>query len=110
MKLRLLLASCVIALAACAQLGIAPADTFNKKVAAGYESVATLADSADALFKSGKLSKADAQKVKATLDGATAGLASVQSIAATDPLAAQNRLAAIIAALSAAQAIVAGAK
>ena len=105
--MRKYLAAFVISLSACAQLGIAPADTFNKKVAAGYSTVAAVADTANALAAQGKLSKADAEKVHATIDGSIAGLAAAEGIAKTDPAAADNRLTAIIAALQAAQAILA---
>ena len=96
-----LLIALVISLSACAQLGIAPADTFNKKVAAAYETVAAVDDTAIALVKAGKLSKAEAQTVKTSTDGAIAGIAAASTM--TDPTAAQNRLAVVTASLVALQ-------
>lgn len=104
--MRKLIASiCIAALVGCSSLGIAPADTWNKKIAAAYETVAAVDDTATSLVQAGKLSKKDAQATKASIDGAIAGIAAAAQM--TDPTAAQNRLAAVTASLVALQAFLA---
>jgi hypothetical protein len=59
---------------ACAQLGMAPVDTFNKKLAAGYATVDAIAQGATALVQSGKLNSTDQANVVATAKAGVQGL------------------------------------
>lgn len=91
------------ALLACAGLGVPPADTYDKKVAAAYALVATVADGTTALVTAGKISKADAVNVKATADTAIAGIDAAKGMFETNPAAAQTKLTSTIAILTALQ-------
>lgn len=62
-------------LTACASLGVPPADTFNKRAAAAYTSIDTVAAGAAAALQAGQLSKSDAENVSAT---AKTGLAALK--------------------------------
>jgi hypothetical protein len=90
-------------LCACAQLGIAPADTFNKKLAAGYTTVSAVADMANNAVLSGTLQKDDAKKVLATVTSAVEGLDLAAKMAASDPAGASTKLDLTIAAITALQ-------
>lgn len=84
-------------LSGCAALGAPEADTFNKKVGAGYVTIAAAADIAVSLYNAGKLSRDEATKVEATLNEAVAALGMAQTVAAGgDSLGASQRLAATI--------------
>ncbi len=93
------------ALAACA--GMAQPDTFNKKAAAAYVTVQTVAESANTAYKAGKISKDDAANVVAT------GRATIQAIEVAavihqgNPKAGEDKLAAALAVLQALQAYLA---
>jgi hypothetical protein len=67
-------------IAACAQFGIGQTDTFNKRIAAAYVLVQTVADSATAAVQSGKLKPADAQNVVTTGKAALAGIDVAKSV------------------------------
>lgn len=66
----------------CAQLGLQP-DTFNKKMAAGYATVAAVSDSARIAYASGKLSEKDRTNVVSTARAGVEGLDLAQSIYAS---------------------------
>ena len=91
----------------CAQLGIAPADTTAKKIAAGYETVASLSDSAYNLRAQGLLGLDEKNKVAAQLKQAEAAIDEAAALTKTDPTAANSRLTIVIAALSQLQAYLA---
>lgn len=70
---------CFALLSACAQVGIVP-DTFNKKLAIGYATVQTVAESAAFAYAAGKLSDADKNNVVTTSKAAITGLDLAQTI------------------------------
>lgn len=94
-------------LTACASMGIPPADTFNKRLATGYATVQAVADSAMALHHSGRLTREEAADVGRQLNGAVGALDAAAIMFRTDPVAAENRLAVTITALTALQAFLA---
>lgn len=81
MKTRLFFAACLLLIhAACTSLGIAPADTFEKRVAAGALTVQTVAETTTAAVRAGKLSKGDAENVVTTLRTAHQALMVAQGL------------------------------
>lgn len=64
----------------CAQLGMSPADTFNKKLAAGYATVDAVAQGATQLVQQGKLHPTDQANVVATTKAGVQGLDLARSI------------------------------
>lgn len=68
-----MLAVCLM-LAACAQMGLAPADSFDQKLAYGYSTVAAVRTSAAQALTAGTITKADAVKALDTTDTARAAL------------------------------------
>ena len=76
----LLATALVIGVSACAQLGLSPADTFNKKLAAGYATVDAVAQGATALVNQGKLGDSDKANVVATTKAAVQGLDLARSL------------------------------
>jgi hypothetical protein len=91
-------------LSACASLGVPPADTFAKRLAAGYVTVQTVADSAAKLHAAGRITSDEARHVRSGLQETLAGLDAARAVGATDPAAAQTRLQASIQMLTALQA------
>lgn len=104
---RFLMLAAVALLTACAQLGVPPADTFQKRLAAGYTTVATVADSARTLLVTGRITPADAQRVEKTNTEALAGLDAAAQLAQTSPGQADTRLTVAITVLSGLQAFLA---
>lgn len=103
-RIVLFLASLVLAtLTACAAIGIAPTDTFNKRTAAAYATVQTIADAATAGLKAGKLSTADATNVVTTGRTALAAIGVAENLHATNPQGGEDKLAATLAILTALQ-------
>lgn len=88
-------------LCACAQLGMAPADTFNKKVAAAYTTVQSVADSANAALAAGKITKSDATNVVTSARAALTAIDVAEGLHSTDPKAGDDKLAATLAILQA---------
>lgn len=78
--LGLVLAVVCFAIAACSSLGMAPTDTFEKRVAAGIVTVDAVATAADNALTSGKLSKQDAQNVAAGARVALSGIMVAQKL------------------------------
>ena len=80
----------VVLLAGCQFLGVAQPETFNQRLLVGYESVASIRETASTLFVAGKIDVAVAENVQAQADLARSGL----DIAAStpDPTQAENRL------------------
>ena len=64
----------VMLIAACAQIGMAPLDTFNKRADAGFLAIQTISESTATAALAGKVSKSDAQNV------VTVGTASINAI------------------------------
>lgn len=95
------------ALSACASLGMQTPDTFNKRVAAAYLTVQTIAETATAAVNTGKLSKADAANVVTTSRAALAAIGVASGLYATNPQAGEDKLAATLAILVALQSYVA---
>lgn len=93
-----------LGLSACQQLGVAPADTFNKKLLSGYTTVQAVADSAKVLQVAGKLSQADRDKVVATNMAAIQALDLAATVHKTDPAAGDAKLQATLLSLQALQA------
>ena len=82
---RALVATLVTAvIGACTAVGMAPADTFNKKVASAYALVNTVADSATAAYTAGKLSDADRTNVISTSSAAIAAIGVARRVRAEE--------------------------
>ena len=90
-------------LGACAQLGMQSPDTFNKRVAAAYVTVQTVADGATAALTAGKLSKSDATNVVTTGRTALQAIDVAAQLHSTNPKAGEDKLAATLAILTALQ-------
>lgn len=102
MKLRNpLLFLIVFLLAACAQLGIAPADTFNKKVAAAAASVQTIYDAGYAAYQADKITTEQASNLVDALNGVLATLSAAEKLHAADPKGAETKLSAALQILTA---------
>lgn len=99
----LTLAFLAVALAACAQLGLAPADTFNKRVAVAVTTVQTVSDAATASLQAGKLSLSDAKNVATTSRQALQAIDVATTLHATNAQAGEDKLAATLAILTALQ-------
>lgn len=97
----------VLAITACAQLGVSPADTFNKKLAAGYVTVQTVGDGIEILARAGKITKSEGQNLLNSNKDALAGLDAAAVLARTSPVLAQDRLALTITALTVLQSYIA---
>lgn len=82
-------------------------DTFNKKVATAYLAVNTVADTATAALKAGKLSKDDATNVVTTSRAALQAIDVANVIYASNQQAGEDKLAAALAVLTALQAYLA---
>lgn len=122
MMKKLILFATVAVLAACTALGGAPADTFMKRSAAAALTVQTVAETATAALKAGKLSKGDAENVVTTGRVALDGIRVAQmlylsacpllpKVETSDPKctapAAENKLSAMLTILTALQSYVA---
>ena len=94
-------------LSACASLGVPPADTFAKRIAAGYVTVQTVSEGASKLLATGRITPDEARKVHAGLDDAIDGLDAARTLANTDISAAQTRLQSTITILTTLQAYLA---
>lgn len=102
------LTACMLMLAvltACASM--AQPDTFNKKAAAAYVTVQTVAESANAAYKAGKLSKDDAANVVATTRATVQAIDVANVIYQSNAKAGEDKLAAALAVLTALQAYLA---
>lgn len=88
-------------LSACAQLGIPTATTFNERLAVAYSSVTQVRQSAATMLKAKQITADDGQSVLTATDAARAGLDVARTLATTDLKAADNRLTAARAALTA---------
>lgn len=77
-------------LMACAELGLAPADTFEKKLAYAYGTYTAVQQSAASALAAKEITKADAQQVLTLGDQARALLDAAKVVG--DPTEAQNKL------------------
>lgn len=91
----------VLALSACAALGVATPETFNEKEAAAISTVTGARSTAIALLTADKISATDARNIQTQCDNAREAITIASQIHATDPGAAENRLDAIIVGLNA---------
>lgn len=94
-------------LTACAQMGMRSPETFNQRIAAGYTTVQAVNEGALVALNAGKLSKADAGNIVTSSRAALDGLTVARTLHASDPMAAENRLAATLAILQSLQAYLA---
>jgi len=100
--LAILILLAVALLQGCAQLGIAPADTFNKKAAVAIATVTEVRETATAALQAGKITPDQARDVQAKADAARDGIQAARQVAAQgDYGSAQTRLDAIQATLQA---------
>lgn len=90
-------------LAACAQLGVPAADTFNKKALVAYTTVEGVAKTAASLRAAGKLSDSDRENVLTTGRAAVTGIELAKQIYTTNPQAGDDKLTATITVLAALQ-------
>ena len=86
----------LILLAGCAALGIAPADTFNKKAVVAYAAVGAAYDLAADLNEAGKLTPEKKADVLKSLDDVVAAIDAAVAVSATDPTQAEKRLTAAL--------------
>lgn len=80
----------VVLLAGCQFLGISQPETFNQRLLVGYESVASVRETASTLFVAGKIDVNVAENVQAQADLARAALD--LAAATPDPTQAETRL------------------
>lgn len=90
-------------LAACAQLGVPAADTFNKKALAAHQTVTAVAQSATTLRTAGKLSDADKANIVASLTAAEQAIDLATALSKTDATAGSTKLDSAVIALTALQ-------
>lgn len=100
----------LLLLSACTALGIAPADTFNKKELAAINTVDAVVQSTSTLLAAGQITSADAQQVHDQAVNLKAGLEIADQIHSSNPAAGDDKLAATIAGLTALQSYLAGRK
>lgn len=104
MKLKLsILPLLIVLISGCASLGVPKADTFNKQIVVANGLVASAASTAETLLTAGKITQGEARDVVEQGTEARATIEVIRQLHATDPLAAENRLNTIIAALTALQ-------
>lgn len=95
----------LLVIAGCA--GIPTPETYNEKLAAGYQSVTAVRDAALGLLAAKRLTADDAQNVQQQADHARAALDISRKMRATDPAASDAKLQAAIVGLTALQAYLA---
>src|SRR5688572_23337455 len=84
----------LVALSACAVLGVPTPETFNQRAAFALTQVTAVRESATQLVTSGAISADDAQNIQDQANSARAGIDLAIVFKATDPENAENRLAA----------------
>lgn len=82
----------VFALAGCAQLGIADADTCKKKIVAAGATVQTIYESSNAAYQADKLSETDMDNVITVLNASLVSLMTALPMCATDQAGAETKL------------------
>lgn len=101
MKRHYLLPLILTLLTACQGLGLQSPKTFNEKVSVAISSVTAVRQSALTLLEAGKLSADDAQNIQDQANSARAGIDIARVINVTDPVAAENRITAVLVGLNA---------
>lgn len=96
MKLKLSIIPLLLILAACASLGVPPADTFNKQAAAAVSSVNAASQLSLTLLQARKITPDESDAYIARAEDAQEAIDLTRSIRSTDPAGAQDRLDAII--------------
>jgi hypothetical protein len=91
----------VLALSACAQLGLKAPETFNQKVAVAYGTTTQIRESATQLILVKKITPADAMNIQSSADMARLGIDTARQMHAANPDAADQRLNAVITGLNA---------
>lgn len=89
----------ILILAACAALGVPPADTFNKQAAAATATVNTASQTTLTLLQARKITPDESDAYTDRAENAQEAIDLTRSIRSTDPAGAQDRLDAIIRAL-----------
>lgn len=106
-----LAAALLVAVSACAQLGLAVPQTFNEKTAVAYLTVTEVRTTATSLLQTGTITKADAINVEASADTARQGIDVAREIHKSgDVSTAEGRLVAVRTALTALQTYLAARK
>lgn len=100
----------LLLLSACATLGVPQADTFNKRLAAGYVTVTGVRNTADTLLSASKITPEDAQNVNDQADNARTGLDLARQIHTSNPPAGDAKLDAVVTGLTALESYLAHAK
>ena len=95
------------ALFACAQLDIPTADTFNERLAVAYSSVTGIRRATVSLLDAKKIGADDGQNVLTQTDNLRAGLDIARGLARSNSQAANDKLAAVRAALTGLQSYIA---
>jgi hypothetical protein len=85
----------LMALSACAQLGIPSPKTFDERLVAGYATNTAVRESATELLKAKKISSSDAQHVLDATRNARQGLDIAKQLKAQDPKSAEAKLKAV---------------
>lgn len=91
-------------MAACAQLGLPTAETFNQKLAVGYGTVTQVRATATQLLTTKKIGADDAQHVQDQANNARSGLDIARGMSAKDLPAATTKLEMVTTILTAVQA------
>jgi hypothetical protein len=91
----------LVLLQGCAILGVPPADTFNKRAVVANGLVEQASKTVETLFVAGKLSPEDATQYNQRTKDAATGIDLARELHVSDPVAADARLTAIEAALTA---------
>lgn len=91
----------VTLLAGCAALGVAPANTFNKRAVVANATIESTAVTVQTLYEAGKLDKTDANAAIQQLLDAARGIDLAREIYEVDPTQASDRLSAIVVTLQA---------
>lgn len=86
----------LLLVAGCAALGVAPANTFNKRAVVANTAIEAAAVTVETLYKAGKITQAEAHNVHDHLVEAAAGISLARSVAEVDLTEATNRLDAIV--------------
>ncbi|HEU4600513.1 MAG TPA: hypothetical protein VFS24_01025 [Steroidobacteraceae bacterium] len=105
MKLRYLTAAGLLCwlLVACQTINLNAPKSFNAKLQDGYTAVTAVVTTASTLYAAGKLSDADKANLVQMAQTAKDGLDIARQVHSTDPQAGDDRLAAVIAGLTALQ-------
>lgn len=93
---KLLVLPLLLIVAACSVLGVAPANTFNKRAVVANTMIESAAVTVETLYKAGKVNQAEAHNVHDHLTEAASGINLARKVAQTDLEDANNRLDAIV--------------